>query len=107
MIKKLNGENFETEVLNNSGIVLVDFYADWCGPCKMLAPVLEEIANERDDVVIGKVNVDEAPEIAAKYRILSIPAMYLFKDGEIVARWVGFHSKDQINNLVDGYLYGV
>ena len=99
----VNKNNFE-QVKNSDKKVLLDFYAEWCGPCKMLAPILEVIANDRDDVVIGKVDVDENPEIAAQYNVTSIPTMYLFKNGEIQARWVGWHSQEQIENLIDSYL---
>ena len=100
MLKKLNVENFETEVLQAQGLVLVDFYADWCGPCKMVAPVLEEIAQEREDVLIGKINVDESGSLAAKYQVVSIPTMILFKDGKEQGRIIGFRPKDDILRFI-------
>ena len=95
-VKKLNNSNFENEVLANSGTVLVDFYADWCGPCKMMSPVIDEIAEERADITVGKLNVDDSPDIAAKYNVMSIPTLITFKDGKEVARTVGFNPKEKI-----------
>ncbi|MBR4940537.1 MAG: thioredoxin [Clostridia bacterium] len=96
MLKKINVQNFENEVLNNAGTVLVDFYADWCGPCKMVAPIVEEIANEREDISVGKVNVDESGALAMRYGIVSIPTLMVFKNGEETARIVGFRPKNDI-----------
>ncbi len=93
----LTKENFDTEVLNSSLPVIVDFWASWCGPCKMLAPVIEEIAKELDGKVkVGKVNVDEQNELAAKYQIMSIPTVLSFKDGVVVSTSVGVKSKEQL-----------
>jgi thioredoxin 1 len=93
MLKKLDNQNFENEVLNNEGTALVDFYADWCGPCKMVAPIIEEIANEREDITVGKINVDENPELAIKYGVSSIPTILVFKEGKEDARLIGFRDK--------------
>ena len=98
MLKKLNEQNFDTEISN--GTVLVDFYADWCGPCKMLAPILDEIAEEREDVVVGKVNVDESVVIAARYGIVSIPTLIVFENGTEKKRIVGYTPKDEILDLL-------
>ena len=97
---KLNNESCEQEILNGKGIALVDFYADWCGPCKMLAPIIEEISAERTDVVVGTINVDETPEIASKYGVMSIPTVIIFKDGEEVTRSVGFRPKQDLLGLL-------
>ena len=95
MAKILNSENFKNEVLDKS-IALVDFYADWCGPCKMVAPIIEEIANERSDISVGKINVDESVGIAMEYNVVSIPTMIIFKDGKEVSRLVGYSPKEEI-----------
>ena len=93
--------NFEEEVLQSEKLVLVDFWANWCGPCKMIAPVLEQIAEEyKEKVKIGKVNVDEESEIARQYQILSIPTLILFKKGKIMNVSVGFHSKSEIEKII-------
>lgn len=90
----INSENFVEKT--SAGVVLVDFYADWCGPCKMIAPILEEIANEMTDVTIVKVDVDASGDIAAKYQVQSIPNLVIFKDGNAVDQIVGFTSKSNI-----------
>ena len=97
---KLNNANFETEVLENKGTVLVDLYADWCGPCKMVAPIVEEISNERADIKVGKLNVDESPELAVKYRVVSIPTLIVFNNGVETDRIVGYRPKDAILELL-------
>ena len=90
-------------VIQHDGLILVDFYANWCGPCKMLAPVLEEVEKEFDDVTIAKVNVDEEPVVAALFKIISIPAIYLIKDREVVAKRIGYHSAEQLIDLINEY----
>ncbi len=92
----LTKENFAAEVLNSDKPIIVDFWATWCGPCKMLAPVLAEIAEERADIKVGKVNIDEEPELATEFRIASIPTVMLFKDGKSVQTEIGYRSKDQL-----------
>ena len=94
MILHLNNENFDDEIKN--GVVIVDFYASWCGPCKMLSPVLEEIANERGENKIIKVDVDKHEDLARRYGIQSIPNVIFFKDGKAVDQLVGFAGKDGV-----------
>ena len=98
---KITPENFESEVLKSDIPVLVDFWATWCGPCQMLGPVLEEIADEYDGKVkIGKVNVDENTELALKFRISSIPALLLFENGEIKRQTLGFQPKERLLSFI-------
>lgn len=95
-------DNFETEVLGSDVPVLVDFWATWCMPCRMLAPVIEEIASENEGKIkVGKVNVDENPDLARKYRVMSIPAVLVFKNGELTATSVGVDSKENILKLLE------
>ena len=97
---KLTADNFETEVLKSDKPVLVDFFADWCGPCQMLAPVLEEIAKENTNIKVGKINVDEEGELAMKYKVSSIPYLALFKNGAIVNQMVGFGGKEKVLEMI-------
>ena len=96
MAIEITTDNFEEVVLKNEKPVLVDFWASWCGPCKMLAPVVEEFADEQTDVVVGKINVDEHPLLASKYGIMTIPTLMLFKDGEMVNKSIGVIPKDAL-----------
>jgi len=100
MLKHVNNNEFEQEVLKNNKSVLVDFYADWCGPCKMVAPVLEKIGREHTEFEIVKVNVDENQDLAIKYGVMSIPTMIVFKNGEAVDGIVGFSDEQAIINLI-------
>ncbi len=101
----LNDDNFENEVLNSKTPVLVDFWAEWCGPCRALAPVIEEISEEYcENLKVGKVNVDENPGAPSAFEIRSIPTLILFKDGAVVERFVGALPKNNIVSLIDSAL---
>ena len=97
---QVNKDNFQEVVLNSDKPVLVDFWASWCGPCRMVAPVLEEIANERSDVKVCKINVDEEPELAGRYNVMSIPTLLVVKEGQVVNQAVGARPKRQILSLL-------
>ena len=91
-----NAESFENDVLKNDKKVILDFYADWCGPCRMLGPVLEKIADERDDVAVVKVNVDNDPSLAEAFGVTSIPALFIIDKGEVVNQGLGFMPKEKV-----------
>lgn len=97
---EITAENFEQEVLQSEKPVLLDFWATWCGPCQMLSPLVDEVAEEREDIKVGKINVDEQQELAVKYQVMSIPMLLVMKKGEIANRSVGLISKDQILALL-------
>lgn len=100
----LNEDKFD-EALKSNEVVLVDFWADWCGPCKMLSPLVEKIASDyKGRVFVGKVNVDDEPMLAEKYGIISIPAVFIFKKGEIAERLIGFRQKAQLAVAIDKHL---
>ena len=96
----ITARNFEEQVLKNEKTVLLDFWAPWCGPCRMLGPVVEEIAGERADIAVGKVNVDEEPELAKAFRVMSIPLLVVMKDGKAVTQSVGGKSKAAILGML-------
>ena len=99
-ILRVTSQNFEEEVLNSDKTVLVDFYADWCGPCKMLSPIVDEVAKEMSEIKVVKVNVDEAQDLAMNYQVMSIPTLVVIKGGKEVKRSVGLIDKSEIKNLV-------
>jgi thioredoxin 1 len=95
MAVNFTDDTFQSDVLDADGLVMVDFWAEWCGPCRMLTPLIEELGEEmKDKVKVGKLNVDENPQIAAKFQIMSIPTVILFKDGEPVEGYIGVQPKD-------------
>lgn len=99
-IININKNNFQNEVINSDKLVLLDFWAPWCGPCRMVGPVLEEIAGERSDIKIGKINVDEQRELASQFRILGIPTLVVVKNGKIVNRSTGAKPKNAILEML-------
>ena len=92
--------NFENEVMNSDKPVLLDFWASWCGPCRMVSPVIDEIAGERSDIKVGKINVDEQPELARKFGVMSIPTLIVMKNGQIVSKAAGARPKNAILALL-------
>ena len=99
-ILKVTSENFEKEVLQSDKPVLIDFYADWCGPCKMLSPIVDEVAEENTDIKVVKINVDNAQDLAMKYQVMSIPTLVVIKDGKEVNRSVGLIDKEDVISLI-------
>ncbi len=97
---KITKENFETEVLKSDKPVLLDFYADWCGPCQMVGPIVAEIASERADIKVGKINVDDESQLAAMFNVSSIPMLAVIKDGKLANATVGYRPKDDILKML-------
>lgn len=96
----IDNNNFENEVLKSEKTVLLDFYADWCGPCRMVSPIVDEIANEHPEYKFGKINVDEQPELASSFKVMSIPALFVMRDGKIINQSVGAKTKTQILDML-------
>lgn len=104
MLNHIGDQDFKNEVINKKGVVVVDFYATWCAPCKMLAPVLEELQGELSEAKIFKVDVDKSPEISNEYSIQNIPTIMIFKDGKPVDKKVGFFPKDVLKEAIEEVL---
>ncbi len=100
-VQTITKENFEAEVLQSGKPVLVDFWAPWCGPCRMVSPIVDQVAEERPDIAVGKVNVDEQPELAARFGVMSIPTLLVFRDGQIANKAVGARPKEELLSLLD------
>ena len=101
-ILNVTSENYESEVLKSEKIVLIDFYADWCGPCKMMSPVIDEIAEEmKETVKVGKINVDENQDLAMEYGVMSIPTIVVLKNGEVQKTFVGVTDKEEIKHAIN------
>ena len=99
-MKELNANNFDAEIKNASGITIVDFWADWCGPCRMIAPILEEVDKEVEDVTVMKVNVDKEPALADRFGINAIPTLIFFKNGEIAKQKTGLYPRDALDLII-------
>ena len=97
---KINKNNFE-EIKNSGKVVLLDFYADWCGPCRMVSPIVDEIANERQDIIVGKINVDEEEALAVEFGVYSIPTLVVMKDGKVLEQSAGAKPKAKILAMLD------
>lgn len=104
MLKHINEDNFKTEVLESERVTLVDFFATWCGPCQMLAPVLEKISNSRADFDIAKIDVDQLPDLAVEYGVEVVPTMVIFKNGKVMNKFEGFKSESEIVEEVSKYM---
>ncbi len=98
---KITKDNFQTEVMEYKGTVLLDFWASWCGPCKMIGPIIDQIADERTDIKVGKINVDEEQELAVQFKVMSIPTLIVFKDGKVANQSLGAKPKAAILSLLD------
>lgn len=103
-VVSVNKNNFNEEVVKHQGVVLVDFYADWCGPCKAVAPIVEELSNDMKDAKFVKANVDENQDLAADYSVFSIPTFLIFKNGEVKNQFVGVHTKEDFKTEIEKVL---
>lgn len=100
-VVEITKDNFEHTVLKADKPVLVDFWAEWCGPCQMMGPIVDEVAEERNDIIVGKLNVDTQPEIALRYNVMSIPTLILFENGEEAQKSIGLISKEELLELIN------
>lgn len=104
MMFEITNANFEEKVIKSEKPVLIDFWAEWCGPCRMLAPSIEAIANEREDIIVGKINVDNEGQLAVTFGIDSIPTLVIVKNGEVAGRLIGYNSKTIVNTFIDKHI---
>ena len=104
MVKEINIDNFEEEVTSNSGVTVVDFFANWCGPCRKLSPILEEVESELSGVKFSKINTDENMDVAREYQVSGLPTLLVFKNGEVVERLVGLMPKSSIITNIEKHL---
>lgn len=104
MALELTSNNFKSSILDEEKLVLVDFWADWCGPCRAVAPLIDALDERYENLVVGKINVDEEAELAEEYRVSSIPTVVFFKDGVVVERMVGAHQEEDYQNIIEAYL---
>ena len=100
-VLNITKENFDAQVLQSAKPVLVDFWAPWCGPCRMVSPIVDQIAEERSDIAVGKVNVDEQPELAMQFGVMSIPTLLVFKEGKLAQKAVGARPKEELLALLN------
>lgn len=100
MVKEINSENFDNEVIASGKTCLIDFFAEWCGPCKIMSPIVDEIAGEMEDITVGKVDVDDAPDLAMQFGVMSIPTILVFKNGEVAETFIGVTDKESIVNAL-------
>ncbi len=99
-ILNVTEKNFESEVVLSSKTVLLDFWASWCGPCKMISPIIEQIADEYTDILVGKVNVDEVPALAQEFQVMSIPTLIVMQNGKVINKMIGYRTKDEIVEML-------
>ena len=104
MMFEITNANFEEKVIKSEKSVLIDFWAEWCGPCRMLAPSIEAIANEREDIIVGKINVDNEGQLSVTFGIDSIPTLVIVKNGEVAGRLIGYNSKTIVNTFIDKHI---
>ncbi len=100
MVTVITKDNFQAEVLQSDKPVLVDFWASWCGPCKMVSPIVDQIAEEHPEIKVGKINVDDEPELAGQFGVMSIPTLLMIKEGKVAAQAVGFRPKEQLVEML-------
>lgn len=99
-VRNITKDNFEAEVINADKVVLLDFFASWCGPCRMVSPIIDEIAEENEEIIVGKVDVDKESELASRFQVYSIPTLVVLKNGQVLTQATGARSKDQILKML-------